>query len=140
MSKDMGWMVEDLLEGRVREAHLTTRSDFMEAFKGQTIVDYGKVDGTFEDQDAYRFDFANGTRLDMQADPFSDMDVDQSRKILGRKIAEVRWSRTVDADYRDHVLRLDVTFEDGEDWGIFEAVGPKMVDLTGLMTKVETTD
>ena len=140
MSKDMGWMVEDLLEGRVREAHLTTRSDFMEAFKGQTIVDYGKVDGTFEDQDAYRFDFANGTRLDMQADPFSDMDVDQSRKILGRKIAEVRWSRTVDADYRDHVLRLDVTFEDGEDWGIFEAVGPKMVDLTGLMTKAETTD
>lgn len=140
MSKDMGWMVEDLLEGRVREAHLMTRSDFTEAFKGQTIVDYGKIAGTFEDQDAYRFDFANGTRLDMQADPFSDMDVDQSRKILGRKIAEVRWSRTVDADYQDHVLRLDVTFEDGEDWGIFEAVGPKMVDLTGLMTKVETTD
>lgn len=140
MSKDMGWMVEDLLEGRVREAHLTTRSDFMEEFKGQTIVDYGKVAGTFEESDAYRFDFDNGTRLDMQADPFSDMDVDQSRKILGRRIAEVRRSRTVDADYQDHVLRLDVTFEDGEDWGIFEAEGPKMVDLTGLMTKVETTD
>ena len=77
MGKDMGWMVEDLLEGRVREVHLTTRSDFTEAFKGQTIVDYGKIDGTFED---------------------------------------------------------------GEDWGIFEAVGPKRVDLTGLMTKVETTD
>ena len=140
MSKDVGWMVEDLLEGRVREAHLMTRSDFTEAFKGQTIVDYGKIAGTFEEPDAYRFDFANGTRLDMQADPFSDMDVDQSRKILGRRIAEVRWSRTVDADYQDHVLRLDVTFEDGEDWGIFEAAGPKMVDLTGLMTKVETTD
>ena len=140
MSEDMGWMVEDLLEGRVREAHLTTRSDFTEAFKGQTIVDYGKIAGTFEEQDAYRFDFANGTRLDMQADPFSDMDVDQSRKILGRKVAEVRWSRTVGADYQDHVLRLDVTFEDGEDWGIFEAEGPKRVDLTGLMTKVETTD
>ena len=140
MSKDMGWMVEDLLEGRVREAYLTTRSDFMEAFKGQTIVDYGKIAGTFEDQDDYRFDFANGTRLDLQADPFSDMDVDQSRKILGRRIAEVRWSRTVDADYQDHVLRLDVTFEDGEDWGIFETAGPEMVDLTGLMTKVETTD
>ena len=140
MSKDMGWMVEDLLEGRVREAYLTTRSDFMEAFKGQTIVDYGKIAGTFEDQDDYRFDFANGTRLDLQADPFSDMDVDQSRKILGRRIAEVRWSRTVDADCQDHVLRLDVTFEDGEDWGIFETAGPEMVDLTGLMTKVETTD
>lgn len=140
MSKDMGWMVEDLLEGRVREAHLTTRSDFTEAFKGQTIVDYGKIAGIFEESDAYRFDFANGTRLDMQADPFSDMDVDQSRKILGRRIAEVRWSRTVDADYQDHVLRLDVTFEDGEDRGIFEAAGPKKVDLTGLMTKVETTD
>lgn len=140
MSKDMGWMVEDLLEGRVREAHLTTRSDFVEAFKGQTIVDYGKIAGTFEESDAYRFDFANGTRLDMQADPFSDMDVDQSRKILGRRIAEVRWSRTVDADYQDHLLRIDVTFEDGEDWGIFEAAGPKMVDLTGLMTRVETTD
>ena len=140
MSKDMGWMVEDLLEGRVREAHLTTRSDFTEALKGQTIVDYGKIAETFEESDAYRFDFANGTRLDLQADPFSDMDVDQSRKILGRRIAEVRWSRTVDADYQDHVLRLDVTFEDGEDWGILEAFGPKMVDLTGLMTKVETTD
>lgn len=140
MSKDMGWMVEDLLEGRVREAHLATRSDFTEAFKGQTIVDYGKIAGTSEESDAYRLDFANGTRLDLQADQFSDMDVDQSRKILGRRIAEVRWSRTVDADYQDHVLRLDVTFEDGEDWGIFEAAGPKMVNLTGLMTKVDTTD
>nr|DAV81466.1 MAG TPA: hypothetical protein [Caudoviricetes sp.] len=140
MSKDMGGTVEDLREGWVREAHLASRSDFIEAFRGQVIVDYGKVAGTFEDQDAYRFDFANGTRLDLRADPFSDMDVDQSRKILGRKVAEVRWSRTVDSDYRDRVLRPDVTFEDGEDWRIFEAVGPKRVDLTGLMTKVETTD
>ena len=142
MSTDLGYMIEDLIEGRIEEAFISLRTDFREAFKGQTIVDVDGADGTFAESTAFQFEFANGTELTFEADPFSTLDVERDRRILGRKIVDTVWDRSIDHGdgYADHVLRFDVVFEDGEDWNLFEARGPKMVDLTGRVGKVETTD
>ena len=133
MSEGLSEKVRALVDGQRAEWLVETRKDFEEAFTGQTIVDVAGVEGS-QDGWAFQFEFASGTMIVIDSDPFSDLDAERNYRILGRRIAGTSWETA------DGLIALAVRFEDGEVWTLVEATGVGRVEVSGLMTKVETTD
>ena len=133
MSEGLSEKVRALVDGQRAEWLVETRKDFEEAFVGQTIVDVAGVEGS-QDGWAFQLEFASGTMIVIDSDPFSDLDAERNYRIFGRKIAGTSWEQVEDS------TSFAVRFEDGECWTLFEANGVGRVEVSGLMTKVETTD
>ena len=133
MSEELSEKVQALVDGQRAEWLGETRKDFEEAFVGQTIVDVAGVEGS-QDGWAFQFEFVSGTMIVIDSDPFSDLDAERNYRIFGRKIAGTSWEQVEDS------TSFAVRFEDGEVWTLLEATGVGRVEVSGLMTKVETTD